>query len=139
MRLRNLRRLGWAGWLGVVALGLYALVPIHFAFDLAEALGPAHEEQAPVVGHNAERGLLALLTGHLDVHSSPGHHHKHHRHDCPVCSSLSLAGFAPAASPVLPVSVLIAAATAVATVTGAHDRAPALAYHSRAPPLHLSC
>ena len=35
-----------AAWLGVIALGLNALVPIHLAFDLAHALAPAQPDAA---------------------------------------------------------------------------------------------
>lgn len=137
-----------AAWLGVIALGLNALVPIHLAFDLDHAFEAAAQRQnAPAARHDLTWRLLALLTGHLDQSQSSGDnadssakgpdgHGKHHHADCAVCSSLgTLAGFAPALAVPLPAPTSIE--TPILPV--AADRAPraatALAYRSRAPPI----
>ena len=129
-----------AAWLGVIALGLNALVPIHLAFDLDHAFEAAAQRQnAPAARHDLTWRLLALLTGHCDGNSSgdkADDHAKHHHPDCAVCSSLgTLAGFAPALAVPLPAPTSIE--TPILPV--AADRAPraatALAYRSRAPPI----
>ena len=144
MRLRSLRRRAWAVWLGVAALVLNALVPVHFAFDMAEALAPA----AHAAGHVApgfEHRLFALLSLHLDGlrEAAPHHHHghehnhnsaDHHHRDCAVCSALcSLTGVAPPApaaltgpAPVvaLPPAVAPAASRAGIATAGYRSRAP---------------
>lgn len=134
MRLRRLRRNGWAAWLGVAALVLNALVPVHIAFDLADAFAPAtHEHSA--AGDDLQRRLLAALTGH----SEPAHDHDndhHHRPDCPVCSSLgALGGLAPPAHPVLSVALPVAAAPLASAIAEWRDGAAVAAYRSRAPPI----
>jgi hypothetical protein len=122
----------WAARLGLLALALNALVPIHLAFDIAEALeAPQCSAHAEV--DNGERHLLALLVGHHHASGKSDEHSKHHT--CPVCSALgSLAAFAPPAATAL-------SAPAPATLPTAHflvqtERSgPAAAYRSRAPPL----
>jgi hypothetical protein len=86
-------------WLGVIALGLDALVPIHLAFDFAHTFETgAHREDTRSVDNDFARRLLTLITGHHDEDapsdSGAGGHGKHHHPDCAVCSSLgTLAGF----------------------------------------------
>ena len=65
----NRLRLGAiAAWLGVIALSLDALVPIHLAFDLAHAFQTAtHREDSSPAGHDFSWRLLALVTGHQDA------------------------------------------------------------------------
>ncbi|MGH7113289.1 MAG: DUF2946 family protein [Stellaceae bacterium] len=133
-----------AAWLGVVALSLDALVPIHLAFDLAEALATT-TQRAEAADHrlrwrDPSRQLLALLTGHRDGDGHPGdnsdRHGEHHRRECAVCGSLAtLAGFAPAASAPLSAPLRIAAPILVAAAESAPRAAPAVAYRSRAPPI----
>ncbi len=118
--------------LGLLALVLNALVPVHLAFDLAEAFEvPGHCGAENEFG-GAERHLLALLTGHRDANGKADEHGKHHA--CPVCSALgALAGLLPPASTAL-------SAPAPADLPAAHflvqvERASApAAYRSRAPP-----
>ena len=132
MRMRTWRGRIWAARLGLLALALNALVPIHLAFDIAEALeAPQCSAHAEV--DNAEWHVLALLAGHHDANGKSHEHGKHHA--CPVCSALgSLAAFAPPAATAL-------SAPAPATLPTAHflvqtERSgPAAAYRSRAPPL----
>ena len=126
----------WAAWLGLLALAVNALVPVHLAFDLAEALAPAQHSANEEAG-GAERHLLALLSGHRETESPAdehrGHRHSHH-HGCPVCSAFgALTGLA------LPTPVLLPAAdtTGLAAALSATEIAPAgapVGYRSRAPP-----
>jgi Protein of unknown function (DUF2946) len=127
-----------AAWLGMIALGLNALVPVHLAFDLAHGLGPGeHHEGMCAGGRYLEWPWLALLSGHLHAAGKSDRHGKHHHGAaCPVCGSLgTLAGFAPTAGAALPVPVPIAAAIPVAATAGEPDSAPLAGYRARAPPL----
>ena len=106
----NRLRLGAiAAWLGVIALSLDAIVPIHLAFDLAHAFQTTtHREDSSPAGHDFSWRLLALVTGHQDADGKDGSHVKHHRENCPVCSSLgTLAGFAPTATAPLSVPIRV--------------------------------
>jgi hypothetical protein len=110
----------WAGRLGLLALVLNALVPIHLAFDIAGA-------------DNTERRLLALLIGHRHTGGKGEEHGKHHA--CPVCGALgALAGFVPPASTVLLIPAHANLPTAHFLAQTERFGAPA-AYRSRAPPL----
>ena len=137
MRSSKPKSRGWAAWLGVIALSLNALVPIHLAFDLAEALGAAHLERAHRGGYDLERRLLALVSGHHDDASSRSDGHgTQHRAACPVCAALTaLAGFAPAGATVLSLPCPVEAAAAPVALPGEPDDFPAASYRSRAPPL----
>src|ERR1700741_4233397 len=96
MRMRKWRGRIWAARLGLFALALNALVPVHLAFYIAEAL-QAPQCRAHAEVNDAERHLLALLSGHHGSHGKSGEQSKHHA--CPVCSGLgALAGFVPPAS-----------------------------------------
>ena len=128
----------WAAWLGLVALAVNTLVPVHLAFDLAEALARARQSANEEAG-GAERHLLALLSGHREAESPADEHGKHqhgHRHHpaCPVCSAFgALTGLA------LPTPVLlpIAGATGSTAALPATEIKPAgipVGYRSRAPP-----
>src|SRR5690348_11673222 len=100
MRARRRRGTIWAARLGLLALALNALVPVHLAFDLAEVFGPAQHCGSQVEAGAAERRLLALLSGHSEADGTSDEHGKHHA--CPVCTALgALAGFAPPASAAL--------------------------------------
>jgi hypothetical protein len=140
-----MRRIGprWlraAAWLGVFALGLNALVPIHLAFDLAEALEPLHRTATGLAGNDPDQQLLGLICGHRDDSGEADHHGRHddshHHADCPVCSAVgTLAALALPTAAVLPVPAAMAAPrnpSGMATAL-AGDR-PA-AYRSRAPPV----
>lgn len=131
MRLRRLRRIGWAVWLGVAALVLNAMVPVHLAFDLAEALGAAPSNEA-----DPSWVLFAKLSGHLapadDDHDGDHHHHP----NCPVCSAFgALSGLAPATPPLLLSLPQFPAGTpAILPSEGRPDGGAVVAYRSRAPP-----
>ncbi|HEY3912502.1 MAG TPA: DUF2946 family protein [Stellaceae bacterium] len=136
----NRLRLGViAAWLGVIALSLDALVPIHLAFDLAEAFATV-TPRAEAADHDPTRQLLALLIGHRD---GDGHHgdtsdsHGRHHRDCPVCAAIgTLTGFAPAALVLLSAPLRIPAPAPLAAAAESAPRAgPAAAYRSRAPPI----
>ena len=139
MRARSRRGTIWAAWLGLLALAVNALVPVHLAFDLAEALAPARHPADEEAG-GAEHRLLALLSGHREAESSADEHGKHdrgHRHhpECPVCSAFgALTGLALPAPVLLP----IADATGLTAALPATEIEPAGAppgYRSRAPPI----
>jgi Protein of unknown function (DUF2946) len=124
-----------AVWLGVIALGLNALVPIHLAFDLAHALAPERHDDGD---HDFVRCLLTLVTGHHDEDEDQSPAHKDHHHaDCAVCGAIgTLAGFAPAAAVLLAVPILVYAPTLPTAEAGAPHTPSLAAYRSRAPPLH---
>ncbi len=134
----NRLRLGAiAAWLGVIALSLDALVPIHLAFDLAHTFETAtHQKDSSPAEHDFSWRLLALVTGHQDADGKAGSHVKHHSENCPVCSSLgTLAGFAPAATAPLSVPIPVETPILLATIAREPPGAPATAYRSRAPPI----
>jgi Protein of unknown function (DUF2946) len=133
----RLRLRAIAAWLGVIALSLDALVPIHLAFDLAHAFEtPTHGEDSGAAEQNFSWRLLALVTGHHDADRTADSHNKHHREHCPVCSSLgTLAGFAPAVTAPLSVPIRVETPVLLATIASEPPGAPATAYHSRAPPI----
>ena len=123
----------WAARLGLLALALNAVVPIHLAFDIAEALEPPHRCDARVEVDSAERYLLALLAGHHEANGRADEHGKHHA--CPVCSALGT--FAALALPTPPALLLPILAGLPATLSLPESEsvgAPA-AYRSRAPPV----
>jgi hypothetical protein len=135
VRLRRPRRVRWAAWFGLLALALNALVPIHIAFDLAEAVGGAHPHGAHSHAHSVEWSVLARLSGHGEAEHKSHEHGKSHAIACPVCSALgALAGFAPAAVVALPLPLPVAVPAALAAIGGEPATAP-LAYRSRAPPI----
>jgi hypothetical protein len=122
----------WTARLGLLALALNALVPIHLAFDIAEAL-EVPQCSAHAEAYGAERRLLALLSGHHGANGKSDEHNKHHA--CPVCSSLgALAVFAPPAPTALSIPAPADLPTAYILVQTECPGAPA-AYRSRAPPL----
>jgi hypothetical protein len=124
-----------AAWVGVLALGLNALVPIHLAFDLAAALAgerPAHAGNH----HHDEHSLLAALVGHRHADSKsnapPGGGHP----DCGVCGSIStLSAFAAAATSPLPIPAFLGGPTLRTAATAVLRGGPFAAYRSRAPPV----
>jgi len=133
MRVRKWRGRIWAARLGLLALVLNALVPVRLAFDLAEAFKPAHLCGAHAEVGDAERSLLAPLSGHRDADGQSDEHYKHQA--CPVCGALGALAGLPAPSPtalaVLPPADLPATLT---VIEGESAGAPG-AYRSRAPPL----
>ena len=133
MRARKWRSRIWAARLGLLALALNALVPVHLAFDLAEVFAPAQQCGAHVEVDGAERSLLELLSGHRETDGTSDEHGKHHA--CPVCSALgALAGFAPPAPTTLVVPSPARLPAALFVIQAERVGAPA-AYRSRAPPL----
>lgn len=118
--------------LGLFALFLDALVPIHLSFDLAESLGA---DRAPIAAMDPARQILAELVGHEEQPGKPDGDH-HHHHDCAVCAAAGTLG-ALAAPPVapLPVPTLAAQPIRLAALRTAFSGAFLAAYRSRAPPL----
>ena len=94
MRARPWRGRIWAARLGLLALALNALVPVHLAFDLAEAFEPAQHCGTHVEAGGAERRLLAMLSGHPEADGTSDEHGKHHA--CPVCGALAPGRLCPA-------------------------------------------
>ncbi len=133
MRARQWRGRIWAARLGLLALTLNALVPIHLAFDLAEVFEPSQQCGAHLDAGGAEQRLLALLSGHRETGGRSDEHGKHHA--CPVCSALgALAGFAPPAPTALLALFPEGLPTAHSVIQTERFGAPA-AYRSRAPPV----
>ncbi len=133
MRARQWRGRIWAARLGLLALALNALVPVHLAFDLAEAFEPAQQCGTHVEAGGVERRLLAMLSGHPEADGTSDEHGKHHA--CPVCGALgALAGFAPPAPTALLALFPVGLPTAHSVIQAERAGAPA-AYRSRAPPL----
>jgi hypothetical protein len=133
MRARQWRGRIWAARLGLLALALNALVPVHLAFDLAEAVEPPPHCGAHVEIGGAEQRLLALLSGHRETDGTSGEHGKHHA--CPVCSALgALAGLTPPVPAALLAPFPVGLPTAHSLTQAERAGAPT-AYRSRAPPL----
>jgi DUF2946 family protein len=133
MQMRRSRTRTWATRLGLLALAINALVPVHLAFDLAEILGPSARCDAHAEVDGIERNLLALLSGHRDADGRSDEHGKHHA--CPVCSALgALASFAPSAPSVLWMPPP-AGLPAVSCVVQSGRIAVSAAYRARAPPV----
>ena len=133
MRVRKWRARIWAARLGLLALALNALVPIHLSFDLATAFETPAHCGAPVGEDSAERHLLGLLSGHHDANGKSDEHSKHHA--CPVCSTLgALAGFVPPTLMALSVPLPAGLPATLSVIEDESVGAPT-AYHSRAPPL----
>jgi len=131
---QRLRRASWTIWLALLALGLDALVPIHLALDLDEALAVAHRAAPGATRHGFEWRLLALATGHDRGDGKPDGDHRHPI--CPAYAALgALGGFAAVAAPVLPAPAVVKALPAFAAIAGEPDRASVAGYRSRAPPL----
>ena len=123
----------WAARLGLLALAFNALVPVHLAFDLAEAFEPAQHCVAHLEVGGVEQRLLALLSGHREADGTSDEHGKHHA--CPVCSALgALAGFAPPAPTALLALVPVGLPNAYSVTQAERVGTPA-AYRSRAPPV----
>jgi hypothetical protein len=123
-----------AAWLGVIALGLNALVPIHLAFDLAEALEPAHH--APAQTADLDRQIIAFLCGH---EADADHHHHQDKpgghHSCPVCAVVTtLAALALPSLAALPLPAATTVRIDAAPIFAAAPAILAAAYRSRAPP-----
>ena len=132
MRVRKWRGRIWAARLGILALALNALVPVHLAFDLAEVFKPAHLCGARAQVSDAERSLLGLLSGHRDADGEADKHHKHQA--CPVCGALgALAGLPPPSPTALAVPLPAGLPAAHFVIQAERARVPA-AYRSRAPP-----
>jgi hypothetical protein len=128
VRRRNMR-LGV--WLGILAVAVNALLPIHIAKDIVHAAGHLR--------------VAALLAQGIDVAAAPGDHHHHdhpggtdHHHDggCLICSGLSAAAAATTLPPpvviALPMSLVLAVPPGVAG--GIAEPATHTPYAPRAPP-----
>jgi hypothetical protein len=137
MRSRRLALKAAAMWLGMLALALNALVPIHLTFDLVAALNAEHGGPVHADDGSRERHFLAALTGHHHPHGKPGGHGDSRHTDCLVCNSLSALGgsFAPPLSAALLGPSLLAAVLAPLATSSTPSGASPAAYFSRAPPI----
>jgi hypothetical protein len=122
---------GLGVWLGILAIAVNALLPIHIAKDVVHAAG--HMRAA------------ALQAPDIDVAAAPApHHHRdhpggtdhHHDGGCLICSGLSAAAAATTLPPpvviALPMALALASPTAVAG--GIAEPATHTPYAPRAPP-----
>jgi len=136
MNLRRLRRVGVGAWLGVLALGMYAIVPIRVAFDIVAMItaGLDGEESSPFAAHTPH-AHAAVPHNHGQTEApgerSPGHQHSH----CAICGALPVAGAVPVpaaaivAGPIILETLVLFAVPSLELPTAS----PA-AYVSRAPP-----
>jgi hypothetical protein len=121
---RRLRRLSIGAWLGVLAVALYAWLPVHFAADVVRAA-----MQAERAGGDTESAP------HRRSHHPAGDT-EHHGGTCPICASASAAPVAatPPAAAALPTPLAVALPAAI---TEAHAPLPAASltpYAPRGPP-----
>ena len=124
-----------AAWLGICALILNALVPIHLAFDLADALDNGYREHVGHHHHGSRHGLLAALVGHRHSDGKSEGQSKHPHLDCAVCGTLgAIGGFAPVSAIAVPVPTLVNASPAPDATTSDIRSLFHAAYRSRAPP-----
>ncbi|MGH7014837.1 MAG: DUF2946 family protein [Stellaceae bacterium] len=117
----------------MLALVLNAFVPIHLAFDLGEALAPAHRDD----NHGIEWRVWACLIGHEahDADDADDHGH-HHEPTCPVIAVFgALTGLVTTTVPILAQPVAVAAVNVAAVSERDIALVRATAYRSRAPPL----
>ena len=119
----RLRRLSLGAWLGVLAVALYAWLPVHFAADVVRAA------QAELAGGDTE----SAPHRHSD---HPTGDTEHHGGTCPICASASAAPVAatPPAAAALPTPLAVALPAAISGVQ-APLPAPSLSPHApRGPP-----
>jgi hypothetical protein len=131
-----------AAWLGVVALSLNALFPIHYAFGLAADFANAREcghSQVGVQVSDPTWQVLALLTGH-DANSDPSRSHGGlHPVAGSVCSfAANQTGFTAPAAVAAAVPALQDLALAAAVTPRYSPQAVPTAYRSRAPPIRTA-
>jgi hypothetical protein len=143
MRRRRPRLAFIAAWLGVIALGLDALVPIHLAFGLAIGFADAHEcghyEGSAPRSHDPAWWALALLTGHEPGTDPSRSHAGFHPAATPFCGPAGIAvGFTPPTSAALPPPPQLEKPRATVTAEADPALPSACAYHSRAPPVRCS-
>ena len=141
MRPNRVRLGAIAAWLGVIALSLDALVPIHLAFDLAHAFNAAaHRGHATAAEHDFSWRLLALVTGHNDEDAPSG---GKAAAAASTTTRIVRSAVRSAPLPALPRPPLfryrfrfaIEAPVQIAALDSAPHAAPAVAYRSRAPPI----
>jgi hypothetical protein len=127
VRLRRLRKCGAAAWLGLIALAIQTLLPIHLAFALAQpASAHSHAEHA---------AYLARHAAHQHDAPAPA---SHHHQLCPICVSAHAGASAialPAEPPAAPLPSAANRLGAPESDTLALPAIAAAAYRSRAPPV----
>jgi hypothetical protein len=88
LRLRSFRHIGFAAWLGLVALAINAYVPVHLAYDVSSAISAAADE------HGSDHHAGHAHHHHDDGEAPGGDHPSHpagHR-DCQVCITVYAGG-----------------------------------------------
>ena len=131
---RKRQSVRWAARAGILALTLNAFVPIHLAFDLGEALAPAHRD----AHHGVEWRVLAKIIGHDagDADDGDDDHGHHHTATCPVIAAFgALTGLVTATAPTLAQPIAVAVVHSAVASEAAVVLVRAAAYRSRAPPL----
>jgi hypothetical protein len=117
------RRLRLAAWLGLAAIAIQSYLPVHFAYDLSEALQAAH--------------ALAHVGDTSHPHPSnhaPGHSHGHS--DCSIClSAAGVLASMPAGSVYLPVPIALPIARAMVSIRVLAAGVRTASYTPRAPPV----
>lgn len=133
--LRRLRLKLAAAWFGVLAMSLNALVPVHLAFDLVDALPGPHAQHTHSGHEHSFRAILGALAGHHDHSGESSGHHNHHS-DCLVCNALgTLGAFAAPTLAALPLPPATDAPAPAATFDAAPRSAAPTPYFVRGPPL----
>lgn len=135
IRANSPRAFRWATRLGLFALVIYVLVPIHVAFDLAESTQTPQQLEAASKTRSLAWRVLALLTGH-HIDRADSDDHGGHRVPCPVLSAATtLAASVTVAPPVLVATVWDLIRTWLVTEDDFQVTSPLAAYQARAPPI----
>jgi hypothetical protein len=126
------RNMGLGVWLGILAVAVNALLPIHIAKDIVHAAGHMR--------------VAALEAQGIDAATAPAPHHRHdhpggtdhHHHDggCLICAGLSAAATATTLPPPVVIALPMSLALAIlpATAGGIAESETHTPYAPRAPP-----
>jgi hypothetical protein len=135
-RSRKRHSLRWAARAGILALLLNALVPVHLAFDLDQALESTLCHAPGSEHHSLQWRVLALLIGHPVHDANDDHGGEHHGATCPVIAAFgALTGLVTTTAPTLPHPIAVAAVDPTTPAVDPPTIVPAVAYRSRAPPI----
>ena len=126
-------------WLGVIALGCNALIPVRFAFDLGLDLAHARQcghYEGPPVTHDAGWWLRGLLAGQDQTADPLSSHNGFHPALSTPCGAIgTIAAFAPPPAGSLAIAVFKSALEPPRIEPSAPRLAFLAGYRSRAPPL----
>lgn len=122
--------------LGLFALAINLLVPIHVVFDLAESIQTPQQIEVASKTRSLEWRVFALLTGHHLDRADSSHGGQGNDPLCPVCSAAgTLAAFVSVAGPALPALICQPISNPFATEYAVHVASALTAYDARGPPL----